>query len=91
MRFACLVMMHAFFLDMAAAPYEERSCLVPEGMGPYVALAEEWCERMIANSPRWSADRWRRIAAIHGIELVEEAAPATATRRRENDKREEAA
>ncbi|MFD1932065.1 hypothetical protein ACFSKW_11330 [Nonomuraea mangrovi] len=65
--------------------------MVPEGMGPYVALSKEWCERMIADSPRWSADRWRRIAAIHGIELVEETAPATATRRKEIEKRENAA
>ncbi|AWS44098.1 hypothetical protein DKM19_24855 [Streptosporangium sp. 'caverna'] len=60
-------------------------------MGPYVALAEEWCERMIADSPQWSADRWRRIAAIHGIELVEETTRATAPRRKETEKKENAA
>ncbi|MFB9678697.1 hypothetical protein [Streptosporangium vulgare] len=67
--------------------------MVPKEMGPYVALAEEWCERMIADSPRWSADRWRRIAVIHGIEFVEETetARATASRRKETEKKENAA
>ncbi|MEU8384953.1 hypothetical protein [Streptosporangium sp. NPDC048865] len=65
--------------------------MVPKEMGPYVALAEEWCERMIADSPRWSADRWRRIAAIHGIEFVEETDRATTTRRKETEKKENAA
>ncbi|GAB3899519.1 hypothetical protein GCM10027612_59580 [Microbispora bryophytorum subsp. camponoti] len=44
--------------------------LVPEELGPYAALAEEWCKRKLAESPRWSPDKWRRFAAIHGIEFV---------------------
>lgn len=39
-------------------------------MGPFAALAEEWCKRKVAESPKWSHEKWRRIAAIHGIEYA---------------------
>ncbi len=47
--------------------------LVPEEMGPYAALAEEWCKRKLDESPHWSPDKWRRFAIIHGIEYVSDA------------------
>ncbi|MEU8382100.1 hypothetical protein [Streptosporangium sp. NPDC048865] len=52
---------------------ERRPLLVPEEMGPYAALAEEWCKRKIAESPRWSAEKWQRIAAIHSLEYADNA------------------
>ncbi|MEU8272899.1 hypothetical protein ACFYOK_18540 [Microbispora bryophytorum] len=59
---------------------ERRALLVPEELGPYAALVKEWCKRKVVESPRWSADKWRRIAAIHGIRYADETPPAESGR-----------
>ncbi|MGI5487124.1 hypothetical protein [Microtetraspora malaysiensis] len=38
--------------------------------------AQEWGRRKAAESPRWSADKWHRVATIFGVELVNEPAHA---------------
>ncbi|WP_160330393.1 hypothetical protein [Sphaerimonospora mesophila] len=38
--------------------------------------AREWGRRKAAESPRWSADKWHRVAAILGAELADESALA---------------
>ncbi|GAA3067879.1 hypothetical protein GCM10017600_20620 [Streptosporangium carneum] len=45
--------------------------MVPPDLVPHAALVKEWCKRKIAESPRWSPEKWRRIAAIHGVELAD--------------------
>ncbi|GAA3142258.1 hypothetical protein GCM10010466_36510 [Planomonospora alba] len=45
--------------------------MVPPELVPHAALVREWSKRKIAESPRWSPEKWRRIAAIHGIELAD--------------------
>lgn len=32
--------------------------------------AREWGRRQAAASPRWSEDKWRRVAAILGMKLA---------------------
>ncbi|GLX99096.1 hypothetical protein Hesp01_70460 [Herbidospora sp. NBRC 101105] len=55
---------------------ERRPLLVPEELGPYAALVGEWCKRKVDESPRWSAEKWRRIAAIHGIRYADDSSPS---------------
>jgi hypothetical protein len=51
--------------------------------------AREWGRRQAAASPRWSEDKWRRVAAILGMKL---ATPASTDQSRvQNDGRSEAA
>jgi hypothetical protein len=33
------------------------------------AAAREWGQRQAAASPKWSEDKWRRVAAVLGMEL----------------------
>ncbi|GAA1520285.1 hypothetical protein GCM10009677_61920 [Sphaerisporangium rubeum] len=62
------------------APFGERSPpLVPDELVPHLALAQEWGKRKAAESPQWSADKWRRVAVVFGVEVgpehVEKPAP----------------
>ena len=44
--------------------------------------AREWGRRQAAASPRWSEDKWRRVAAILGMKL---AIPASTDQSRVQD------
>jgi hypothetical protein len=37
---------------------------------PLFAQAQEWGKRKAAESPRWQADKWRRVAAVFHMEVV---------------------
>ncbi|GIH87238.1 hypothetical protein Pro02_56460 [Planobispora rosea] len=50
--------------------------MVPKGPVPQAALIEEWTKRMIAQAPERSPEKWRRIAAIYGIEFSHQRADA---------------
>jgi hypothetical protein len=34
------------------------------------AAAREWGQRQAAASPKWTEEKWRRVAAVLGMELV---------------------
>jgi hypothetical protein len=34
------------------------------------AAAREWGQRQAAASPKWTEERWRRVAAVLGMELA---------------------
>lgn len=38
--------------------------------------AREWGRRQAAASPPWSEEKWRRVAAILGMEIAPAATPA---------------
>ena len=52
------------------------------------AAAREWGRRQAAASPRWSEEKWQRIAALLGMRLT----PAsTSPNREDSEQRSEAA
>jgi hypothetical protein len=52
------------------------------------AAAREWGQRQAATSPRWSEEKWRRVAALLGMKL---SPTAQTPRRTEDDSSAEAA
>jgi hypothetical protein len=46
------------------------------------AAAREWGQRQAAASPRWTEEKWRRVAAILGVEL----APASSAKEQEESR-----
>jgi len=34
------------------------------------AAAREWGQRQAATSPRWTEEKWKRVAALLGMELA---------------------
>ncbi|GII02300.1 hypothetical protein [Planobispora takensis] len=49
-----------------------------------MAQAQEWGRRQAARSPKWTADKWRRVATVLGVEIRRDA-PQTASEDTEED------
>jgi hypothetical protein len=47
--------------------------LVPRDPVPLAELAKEWGKLKASESPKWSADKWRRVATVFGVEVSFEA------------------
>lgn len=52
------------------------------------ASAREWGRQQAAASPRWSEDKWQRVAALLGMQL---ALPVADTEQRDEEQPSEAA